>query len=196
MEKQRNRKSNRDTVLQAAAHLFLTKGYQLTSMDDVVDNSKVSKTNIYYHFKSKEELLLHIIDQFILHYQEQIDSVLSRADLSVIDKLGSLLQIFVADNMQKDYLGGCPFLTFYTQVSNDSIEVQKKVRLFFEHQTDSLEKLLADAIQKKQIPEQTPVKQTASLIISSIEGGLFLAKATNKPQLLNDVFTSLAFLLK
>ncbi|WP_370570235.1 TetR/AcrR family transcriptional regulator [Paenibacillus sp. JCM 10914] len=64
MEKQR--KSNRDTVLQVAAHLFLTKGYQLTSMDEIVDHCKVSKTNIYYHFKSKEELLLQIINRFII----------------------------------------------------------------------------------------------------------------------------------
>ncbi|KKO55467.1 TetR/AcrR family transcriptional regulator [Paenibacillus sp. DMB20] len=194
MKKQR--KSNRDTVLQVAAHLFLTKGYQLTSMDEIVDQCKVSKTNIYYHFKSKEELLLQIMDKFIVHYQERINTVLARTDLSVTDKLGSLLNAIAEDNTGTDYLGGCPFITFYTQVSNDSIQVQEMVRDFFEHQTTLLEKLLSEAIQNKQLPEQTPIKQTAALIISSIEGGLFLTKATNNPLLLNNILASIAFLLK
>lgn len=196
MEKQRKRKSNRDIVLQVAAHLFLTKGYQLTSMDDIVDHCKVSKTNIYYHFKSKEDLLLQIMSQFIIHYQERIDTVLGRSDLSVTEKLESLLKAITEDNAGTDYLGGCPFITFFTQVSNDLIKVQEMVKDFFEHQTNLLEKLLSEAIRNKELPEQTPIKQTAALIISSIEGGLFLTKATNNPLLLNNILTSIAFLLK
>ncbi|KOR89529.1 TetR/AcrR family transcriptional regulator [Paenibacillus solani] len=196
MEKLRKRKSNRDTVLQVAAHLFLTKGYQLTSMDEIVDHSKVSKTNIYYHFKSKEDLLLQIMSQFMIHYQERIDTVLARTDLSVIDKLGSFINVIAEDNTGTDYLAGCPFITFYTQVSNDLIKVQEMVKDFFEHQTTLLEQLLSEAIQNKELPEQTPIKQTAALIISSIEGGLFLTKATNNPLLLNNILTSVAFLLK
>ncbi|MGG3279172.1 hypothetical protein [Paenibacillus solani] len=53
------------------------------------------------------------------------------------------------------------FITFYTQVSNDLIKVQEMVKDFFEYQTNLLEKLLSEAIQNKELPEETPIKQTA-----------------------------------
>lgn len=40
------RTSNREKALNTAEHLFLTKGFLFTSMDEIVAESKVSKTNI------------------------------------------------------------------------------------------------------------------------------------------------------
>src|SRR5579864_8533515 len=48
-------------IREAAAKLFLEKGYQGTSMDDVAAAAQVSKQTIYTHFESKETLFADLV---------------------------------------------------------------------------------------------------------------------------------------
>ena len=49
----RDGKSTREAVLEAATRLMHLRGYQNTSLDDVLRESGVGKGNFYYHFRSK-----------------------------------------------------------------------------------------------------------------------------------------------
>lgn len=192
----KNTLSNKDIALQSAFTLFLTKGFQATSMDDIVAHSKVSKTNIYYYFKSKEELLLTTVDQLISHYEQRINQVLSHSDTTVLEKLEALLVILTENTEQNNFLGGCPFLTLYTQTPLEAIEVRDRIKRFFEQQFQAVELILAEGITKKELKTELPVKQTSTLIVSSIEGALFLAQASNNTDIVKAVYPALALLLK
>jgi TetR/AcrR family transcriptional repressor of mexJK operon len=48
-------------IREAAARLFLEKGYQATSMDEVAAAARISKQTIYTHFSSKEELFADLV---------------------------------------------------------------------------------------------------------------------------------------
>lgn len=192
----KNTLSNKDIALQSAFTLFLTKGFQATSMDDIVAHSKVSKTNIYYHFKSKEELLLIIVDQLISHYEQRINHILSQSETSVLEKLETLLIILTDNTEQNNYLGGCPFLTLYMQTPLEAIEVRDRIKSFFERQLHAVELILVEGIAKQELKAELPVQQTAALIVSSIEGALFLAQASNNADIIKAVHPALASLLK
>ncbi|MCY9516375.1 TetR/AcrR family transcriptional regulator [Paenibacillus apiarius] len=192
----KNTLSNKDIALQSVFTLFLTKGFQATSMDDIVAHSKVSKTNIYYHFKSKEELLLTIVQQLISHYEQRIHNILSQSETSVLEKLERLLIILTENTEQNEYIGGCPFLTLYTQTPIEAFEVRDKIKSFFEQQLHAVKVVLAEGIAKQEIKAELNVQQTAALIISSIEGALFLAQASNNPDIIKAVYPALASLLK
>ena len=45
-----------EKILDAAALLFLQKGYQNTTLQDIIDATKLSKGAVYHHFRSKEEI--------------------------------------------------------------------------------------------------------------------------------------------
>lgn len=192
----KNTLSNKDIALQSAFTLFLTKGFQATSMDEIVAHSKVSKTNIYYYFKSKEELLLATVDQLISHYEQRIHQILSHSDTTVLEKLEALLIILTDNTEQNNYLGGCPFLTLYTQTPLEAIEVRNRIKSFFEQQFEAVELILAEGIAKQELKTELPIKQTATLIVSSIEGALFLAQASNNTDIVKAVYPALASLLK
>jgi AcrR family transcriptional regulator len=195
MKNKKSSISNKDIVLQTASTLFLTKGYQVTSMDEIVAISKVSKTNIYYHYKSKEELLLAIVDQLISRYEERISRTLMQ-DMSIPAKMERLFTILTEDNEQSDYVGGCPFLTLYTQTSHSSSEARAKIKGFFDKQLQVVEKLLEEGIEKNELSRNLPVHETAALIVTSIEGALFLTKATNNPMLVQNLIQAFASMLK
>lgn len=195
MKKNPTRLSNKETVLQTAASLFLTRGYQLTSMDDIVAVSKVSKTNIYYHYKTKEELLLAIVDRLIAQYERQISFVLSQEELPIPHRLDRMLHVFADNQEQQDILGGCPFLTLYTQTAHASGEVAGRIKAFFDRQLLGVEQLLESGKHRGELPPDMPTAATAALIVTSVEGALFLAKACGRPQVLEDLRQGLGSML-
>ncbi|GBF76392.1 TetR family transcriptional regulator [Paenibacillus sp. 598K] len=192
----KNTRSNKEVALQSAFTLFLTKGFLATSMDDIVAHSKVSKTNIYYYFKTKEELLLATVNQLIAQYEQQIDAIASRSELSVQGKLTAILRILTNSDEQPSYLGGCPFLSLYTQTPADAAQIRERIKHFFDQQLYSVEMILSQGIAQGELRADLPVRPTATLIVTSIEGALFLAQASNNPELIPNLSPALASLLK
>lgn len=47
-------------LISSAIDLFIAKGYDETTIDDIVANADVAKVTFYYYFKSKEEIALEI----------------------------------------------------------------------------------------------------------------------------------------
>lgn len=47
----------KEKIISTSAQLFMTKGYEQTSIQDILDTLHLSKGGLYHHFKSKEEIL-------------------------------------------------------------------------------------------------------------------------------------------
>jgi AcrR family transcriptional regulator len=58
----RRRPSRRIEILRRSAHLFLEKGFEITSLVDIAEAAGISKAGLYYHFSSKQDLLAAIIN--------------------------------------------------------------------------------------------------------------------------------------
>src|SRR2546425_12660707 len=61
----RDGKPTRDAIVAAATRLMQIKGYNATSLDDVLTASDVGKGSFYHYFRSKEELGHAILDRVI-----------------------------------------------------------------------------------------------------------------------------------
>lgn len=57
--------ATRLTILQKAFELIYVKGYQTTSVDDILATTQVTKGAFYYHFKNKDEMGLAIINEIL-----------------------------------------------------------------------------------------------------------------------------------
>ncbi|WP_145135862.1 TetR/AcrR family transcriptional regulator [Paenibacillus sp. Y412MC10] len=63
-QKQLQSEQTKRKIAEAARALFVQKGYKATSIEDIVAATGSSKGNIYYHFKSKEGLFLHLLEEW------------------------------------------------------------------------------------------------------------------------------------
>lgn len=63
--REEKREATRQDILTAARSLFLEKGYDATSVDDLVLAANVAKGTFYYHFNSKDELL-HALQEMVI----------------------------------------------------------------------------------------------------------------------------------
>jgi AcrR family transcriptional regulator len=85
----RRRPSRRDEILRRSAHLFLERGFEITSLVDIAETAGISKAGLYYHFRSKQELLAAIINYAHDILEDEIQRVLadSRSDEEALRRL-------------------------------------------------------------------------------------------------------------
>ena len=81
--------NSKDKISLAALKVFLQKGYDATSMSDVVTESKITKGGIYHHFKNKEELFIEAIDYLFERFEE-----FERSMYSEFTNLKQILQTY------------------------------------------------------------------------------------------------------
>ncbi|NHA32506.1 TetR family transcriptional regulator [Bacillus paranthracis] len=123
---------NQKRVIEVAATLFLEKGFAYTSMDELVRVSKVSKSNVYYHFSNKEQLLEGVVDYWIEMYQSAIDDVLSQNQFLVEDRIQLFLKQLSQGVQSREYKGSCPFITLYIQSPTQATQIKEKIGLFLQ----------------------------------------------------------------
>ncbi len=86
--KNANRKNE---FLEAAQALFNEKGFENTSVDDIVQRVGVAKGLFYYYFKSKEELLQIIVERLIDEIESSVAAVMERRNISALERFRELI---------------------------------------------------------------------------------------------------------
>ncbi|ANT55677.1 TetR/AcrR family transcriptional regulator [Bacillus pumilus] len=79
-------------IVTASRDLFAKKGYSETSVRDILEAAEISKGNLYHHFKGKEFLFLHIMEEdhrFMMETWHEQKQMLHRA----IDKLAGFAEL-------------------------------------------------------------------------------------------------------
>jgi len=168
--------SNRKHVVEVAAQLFLRGGYAHTSMDDVMRESRVSKSNIYYHFKSKEELLLAVVEYWAHTYESALTALLEQPHRTVEERtlvfLAALADGFAVRNCQ----GGCPFVSLYVQSPEQASQVKARISRFFAELKPNLEKLFRQGIDAGEFRPDLEAAAVSMLFLTALEGALVLAE--------------------
>ncbi len=70
----------RDGILDAAARLFLERGYADTTLRDIAASAGVKAGSIYYHFASKDEMLTEILDEGITRITAAVEASLAASE--------------------------------------------------------------------------------------------------------------------
>ncbi|MCX4339355.1 MAG: TetR/AcrR family transcriptional regulator [Lachnospiraceae bacterium] len=80
-------------ILETATRLFVQKGYERTSIQDIIDNlGGLSKGAIYHHFKSKEEIFIAVMNKMTEESNKKLFEIRNDPDLTGKEKLKKLLQ--------------------------------------------------------------------------------------------------------
>lgn len=97
-KKQQQTEQTKKKIADAARALFVQKGYKATSIEDIVKATGCSAGNIYYHFKSKEGLFLHLIEDWNTEWEV---NWLAKEPLysTTIDKLYGMAEHLAEDQL-------------------------------------------------------------------------------------------------
>ena len=108
-----------ERILDTAQRLFLEKGYEQTTIQDITDNlGGLTKGAIYHHFKSKEEIIDAVSDRMFFS-NNPFEAVRERKDLNGLQKLREAIRLNQSDQER-------------TNLTIQSIPVCKNPRLLME----------------------------------------------------------------
>ncbi|HEX7735563.1 MAG TPA: TetR/AcrR family transcriptional regulator [Ktedonobacteraceae bacterium] len=167
--------SNRDYVIKEGANLFLTRGFACTSMDDVVKQSKVSKSNIYYHFKSKDELALAVLEYHITALQRLLYEQAGKQEATLLQRIERYTDLLIQELVERDCAGGCPLISLMVEAGKTNEVVRARLDQFFQQQIQQLTLFLEMSQRSGEIRGDLPARALAALITSWVEGMLMLA---------------------
>jgi len=98
MPRKNNPKETVERILTASLELFCEKGFDKTSMQDIVDASDISKGAIFYHFNSKEEIFNAGMEKYLEHKKQLMSQLFVEIKgLTAKEKLKSLIEKSLAD---------------------------------------------------------------------------------------------------
>lgn len=169
----------RDAFVDAAQHLITEKGYELMSVQDVLDRLEASRGAFYHYFDSKEALLEAVTDRFVDGALATIGPILADGTLSAAGKLERIFS-GVADfkGQRKDLV--LRIMEVWASDAN-AIVREKLRRTSFRVLVPVLSEVVAQGIREGGFAVTHP-EQTANVLISLMLGfqeraiELFLAR--------------------
>jgi AcrR family transcriptional regulator len=128
----------REAIVQAAIDSFYERGYENTSVQDVVERARVTKGAFYHHFEKKDDLLLHIHDRFMDELLAALEDLVAQ-QLPPREALALLIEdiVVATATFQREYV------IFFEQRRYLTAEPFQKVRA----KRDQYERLVVQTVQ-------------------------------------------------
>lgn len=129
MSRNKYPEETREKILEVAMKLFMTKGYDKTSLNDVIAGlGGLTKGAIYHHFKSKEDILVAVVEMIADSDNAQMREIIGRKDLNGKQKIEAMYEHSMANEKQESLFAVTPnlvdnptFLAYYLKMLHDHI---------------------------------------------------------------------------
>lgn len=164
----------RTRLVAAATKLAYRRGFGKTSLADIAKDAKVPLGNVYYYFKTKEEIGAAIVEQRL----DELSALLQELDKAKApeDRLCGFVQMAL-DNRNTVARGGCPIGTFCSEVHKERGALSKKAAAIFAQLLTWLQS------QFEALGKGTESQGCAVNLISALQGVAVLAQNFNDPRM-------------
>ena len=156
--------SSREGILTSALKLFLQKGYERTSMNDIVRESNFTKGGIYHHFENKDRIYFEAVNQLFENIEEKSNEMLKSAG-SVQEILETYFNIlgnmkdFLNELSQTEDIAEYNYYTLMFEAMQKSPEIKKSYfenhKIFLSNFAEKLTTAQTNNIIKKDIDCET-----------------------------------------
>lgn len=173
----------RQHIVAQAATLFNRKGFEGSSMADIMKATGLEKGGIYRHFSTKEELASEAFDYA---WQSATDARMHSLDSipNNVDKLKRFITNFVSK--KPCVSGGCPLLNTAIEADNGNPVLRKRAHKGLEQWQEILSDIIRAGLKRKEIRRGMNPKKLATLIIGSMEGALMISRLERTTDALQD----------
>lgn len=161
---------SRAAILDEAARLATVEGIDGLSLGRLADAVGMSKSGLFAHFGSKEELQLATIEAANAIFEERVLAPGAAAS-GGLDRLRALLDAYLSYVEARTFPGGCFFATVLVEVSMQPGAVRDRLLAFLQDWIGRLEASIRDAQREGDIDKSEDPGQLAF----ELESSLFLA---------------------
>ena len=163
----------RRKIVEAAAPIFNQRGYEGSSLNDLMVATGLKKGGIYRHFSSKEELAGEAFDDtWDAAWNARLGGVDEKAN--GIDKLKQLIANFVT--YRSPVAGGCPILNTAVDADDGNPVLRARVAKALRSWLSRIQTIVKQAKERGEARAGVDPAMVATLIVSSLEGALVISR--------------------
>lgn len=151
-----------ERILDTAAQLFFQKGYDKTTLQDIIDTTRLSKGAIYHHFASKEAILISVVDRMGEFNSTVLSQVRDKKGLTGAEKLREMFRTSMTLSFQGKILHMLPFL-----IENPKFMALQMQSILGEAAPDYILPILREGIADGSIQAEHPEELSEVLLILS-----------------------------
>ena len=174
------RRNTRIAILEAGTKLFIERGYNACSVQDITVAAGVPKGSFYNHFKSKEALAAEIVTEYGKGTTDR--SILTNPD---VPGLTRLKKHFTALN---EYFSrctdGCLVGKFMAEVSNDTPQIHEALQRVLRGWSEQISSAIVEGQEQGSIRKDLKAHDLAAFLIDSYEGAILRTRVDRNPRAL------------
>lgn len=163
-------------IIEKAKIVFAKRGYHNTSLSHISKKCGMGRTTIYQYFKNKDEIFYHTVGSTLEEIQTQVEVIVTNEELSFTEKLKQVVHQLTEG--QEDNNTFILLLETLLILNRGTNEVLEKIKDDIQRLKDTIENLIREAIEKKEI-KPIDSKSFAETIYTFIET-FTLKKISNK----------------
>ena len=161
-----NKNEKKEQIMDAALKIIISKGYENSRMDDIVDLSSMSKGAIYWYYKSKKEVYLNLVNYWVIKYSTVINHIVEEDD-SPAEQLKDVFEYFILQ-YEQDPSAFKALVEFWSLAGRDK-DFQKKLDKVYSKFLEFLERIINRGVKSGEF-KNLDVRITALSIMVNIEG--------------------------
>ncbi|MFJ2933699.1 TetR/AcrR family transcriptional regulator [Streptomyces sp. NPDC087219] len=182
----RTKEFDPDAALQAALDLFWARGYEATTMSDLVEHLGVGRASIYATFGNKHALYLKAMDRYLETRDPRIVEELSEPG-PALPAVRTLVRRFAAEASADDErLNGCFVTNSAAELGPHDTAVARRVELSWEQIETLLYGALTRARAGGELPADRDPRALARMLLVLLQGIRVVGKASSDPARVRD----------
>lgn len=156
-------------ILDAALEVIVSKGYEGSSMTDIVNKSKMSKGAIYWYYSSKKEVYLALVNHWVHHYSPTLNLIIEDKQPASA-QLKELFNYFIKQ-YETDQKVFKAVAVFWSLAGRDN-EFKEKFDKVYSEFLALIEKIIIKGVENKEF-KNVDTKITALSIMVNIESTIW-----------------------
>ena len=169
----------RTLILDAAAEIISQRGFNQTSVDDVIKRAGLcGKSHFYHYFRSKEELGFAVLDRRFESFADSGLSLLRDPKVDPLERLYRFIDSTVELHAQKGCKGGSVFGCLAAELSDTHEGFRSRIDQVFQRWSEHIQGLLWEL--RPRLRPEADVERLARFIIASLEGALLMSRVSRE----------------
>ncbi len=190
----------RDQLIESAVDVFHARGFNGSSVQDIVEAAGVPKGSFYNHFDSKEALgveVVHAYSRLVGTYVAEAGaSDIFSGDRTPLERIRVYFEAVIEQNVSCGVRRGCLLGNFATELAPHSTEIANAVTEALDNWSAAVSKALGQAQDAGQLTQDVDVEALGRYLVDGYEGAASRAKLIGNRAPMDDfIRTTFDFLL-
>jgi TetR/AcrR family transcriptional repressor of nem operon len=173
-------------VLDKAVELFWRKGYNATSMQDLVDELGISRSSLYDTFGDKHALFMTALERYRVEGSERLRSIME-SPLPAREIIKKLLEVTAGELFNDQQHKGCFMVNAEVEVAPHDKEVNQVVCENDQQVEEAFYRVIKRGQESGEIANQQDARALARFTFNTVKGIRVSAKTTSDKGLLADI---------